>query len=66
ALYKYGIISKNAQGGKRAIRVYPPWDKPTNPQAKRTQAWQSQFFLEVFKDRVIDHNRTRLLYNIHK
>ena len=39
-LYEQGVISKNAEGGKRAIRVYPPWDKGLNNQALKTQKWQ--------------------------
>lgn len=26
ALIKHGIFSVKSKGGKRAIRVYPPWD----------------------------------------
>lgn len=40
-----GIISTNDKGGKRGIRVYPPWDKPTSKQALATQEWQLIFFV---------------------
>jgi len=43
-LLEYGIISKAGIGGKRAIRVYPGWDKPDSNQAKKTQAWQQYYF----------------------
>lgn len=46
-LYKYGVISSNKIGGKRAIRVYPPWDVTDNSQAKKTQDWQINYFVEV-------------------
>lgn len=46
-LLQKGVISCNGIGGKRAIRVYPPWDKPDNQQAKNTQAWQLYYFAEI-------------------
>lgn len=46
-LIKKGILSSDQQEGKRAFRVYPEWDSPTNKQAKRTQKWQSEFFYEI-------------------
>lgn len=46
-LYEKGIISKDGKGGKRAIRVYPPWDKTDNKQAIKTQKWQAPYFFEV-------------------
>ena len=53
-LYEKGIISKDGNGGKRAIRVYPAWDVADNAQAKRTQAWQLQYFFEVDQDGSLD------------
>ena len=38
------IISTAGIGGKRAIRVYPPWDMADNKQAINTQKWQTQYF----------------------
>ena len=43
-LYAKGIISKDGKGGKRAMRVYPLWDIADNSQAKKTQAWQLNYF----------------------
>lgn len=48
-LEEKGIISRNGKGGKRGIRVYPPWDITTNNQAKKTQNWQSNYFLPIQK-----------------
>lgn len=39
------IVSKNGKGGKRGIRVYPPWDIPTSKQAEKTQDWQLEYFV---------------------
>jgi hypothetical protein len=46
-LRKKGFISQEGMGGKRAMRVYPSWDKPDNRQAKNTQAWQLLYFAEI-------------------
>ncbi len=34
------ILSSKGKGGKRAIRVYPPSDKPISRQAQKTQTRQ--------------------------
>lgn len=49
ALAKNNIISTPTKRGKNGIRVYPPWAKPTNNQAVKTQAWQLQYFLNLTK-----------------
>ncbi|MBI2774443.1 MepB family protein [Candidatus Dependentiae bacterium] len=46
-LHQKGFIAKKGIGGKRAMRVYPPWDHVESKQAKATQSWQLQFFFEV-------------------
>jgi hypothetical protein len=46
-LHEKGVLSKDGKGGKRAIRVYPPWDKADNKQAIQTQKWQSPYFFEI-------------------
>ncbi|MBS1986914.1 MepB family protein [Candidatus Dependentiae bacterium] len=46
-LLQKGFISSDDIGGRRAMRVYPPWDKPDNRQAKNTQAWQLLYFAEI-------------------
>lgn len=47
ALLKYGVMSHEAKGGKRAIRVYPPWSTPVAKDAIRTQQWQLRYFLAM-------------------
>ncbi len=64
ALYKYGLVSKGGKGGKRAIRIYPPWDLPKNKQAQRTQQWQLMFFFEIDPDRPLDKTRVLKLFNL--
>lgn len=46
ALYRHGFISSQNIGGKRAMRVYPSWDKPDNKQAIKTQEWQLKYFFD--------------------
>jgi hypothetical protein len=44
ALVEHGIVAVDGVGGKRGFRVYPPWSQTSNPQARRTQAWQGRYF----------------------
>ncbi len=46
-LHEKGFVSKDGKGGKRAMRVYPPWDMADSPQAKKTQTWQLKYFFEI-------------------
>lgn len=46
-LLKKNIFSENGKEGKRAIRVYTPWDKTASAQAAKTQKRQSQFFVDL-------------------
>lgn len=56
------IFSRNNQDGKRAIRVYPPWDRADNRQAQSTQRWQTAYFFEFGPDIKLDVQKiTRLL-----
>ena len=45
-LYEKGVLSYGNKEGKRAIRVYPPWDKTDSLQARKTQAWQLKWFIQ--------------------
>ncbi len=62
-LVKQDIVSIRGKGGKRAMRVYPPWDKTTNRQAQKTQAWQLDFFLPLSSNQPVDLNRCQFLYS---
>lgn len=46
-LKEKGVISNKGNGGKRALRLYAPWDNPDSPQAKKTKAWQNPYFIEI-------------------
>ena len=45
SLIEHGVFSVEGKGGKRAVRVYPPWSKPIAKEAIRTQQWQLRHFL---------------------
>ncbi|WP_438350617.1 MepB family protein [Paenibacillus sp. FA6] len=57
------ILSNEGNGGKRAIRVYPPWDKPTSRQAQKTQTWQLEYFLDIPVNTPTDFVRAQMLYS---
>lgn len=61
-LSEHDILSSNGKGGKRAIRVYPPWAKTTSPQAQKTQKWQLEYFLEIPQIEPIDCVRVHMHY----
>jgi hypothetical protein len=61
-LIEKGIITHQGKEGKRAIRVYPPWDLTTSKQAQKTQKWQLDYFLEVKQDQTIDSNLAKALF----
>lgn len=44
-LVRQGILSIGGGGGKRGFRVYPPWSRVMNAQAKRSQGWQCNYFV---------------------
>ncbi len=46
-LIEHGVVSQDFIGGKRAIRVYPPWSEPGSRAAKATQRWQSEHFYPI-------------------
>lgn len=62
-LCEKGIISSSGKEGKRALRIYPPWDKVNNSQAKRTQAWQLQYFIK-FTEQNYEFTRIKYLFDI--
>ena len=47
ALLTYGILKNATQKGKMAFRVYPSWVVNLNATAKKTQAWQINYFVDL-------------------
>lgn len=60
-----GIISTKRHEGKRAMRIYPPWDKTENAQSKKTQAWQIPYFLEISDNQDMDLMRIKNLLTVY-
>ncbi|MCH4167657.1 MAG: MepB family protein [Streptococcaceae bacterium] len=46
-LLKQGVLSGVNSKGKMAIRVYPSWTDNLNISAKKTQQWQSDYFIDL-------------------
>lgn len=44
-----GILKNATQKGKMAFRVYPNWVSDLNVTAKKTQSWQSDYFIDLSK-----------------
>ncbi len=63
-LCEKGVVSQEGKGGKRAMRVYPPWDRTQSPQAKSTQTWQLNYFLEIPPEGEVDKQRLSSLYGL--
>jgi hypothetical protein len=59
-----GIMAINGKGGKRAIRVYPPWIKPLAKEAVRTQQWQLRYFLPLEQSGNADSVQVRQLFEV--
>lgn len=63
-LSEKGILSDGKKIGKRGIRVYPNWDEAESKQAKRTQEWQTQYFLELSNEKERMLQQARLLLKV--
>jgi hypothetical protein len=65
-LNQHGYVSENGVGGKRAIRVYPPWAHNLNSQAAKTQLWQAPFFFEISQHNTATIERLAKMFSIAK
>ncbi|MCM4153093.1 MepB family protein [Arenibacter sp. N53] len=61
-LIEKGIVSHGTKSGKRGFRVYPPWSRPTNKTAQKTQKWQLEYFLPIEQDFKTDLHKASALY----
>lgn len=61
-LAERGVLAINGQGGKRAMRVYPPWALTTSRQAQATQAWQTAYFVDLSPAQAADLQRVNALF----
>jgi len=58
------IFSKNNIGGKRAMRIYSPWDKLYSKQAIQNQNWQIKYFIEISSEQSINIESIKHLYGV--
>ncbi len=65
-LLEQGVLTSNFKEGKRAIRIYPPWDITVSKQAQKTQQWQLEYFLNIPFDGALDVSRARFLYGLNE
>jgi hypothetical protein len=64
ALLNNKVFTHESKEGKRAIRVYPPWEKELNKQAQKTQQWQLEYFLETSDNKPLEIARAlKLILN---
>ena len=61
-LAREGVVTTATKEGKRALRVYPPWDRVTSKQAQKTQQWQLDYFVEIPTDNTMDFKRMQQLF----
>lgn len=64
-LIKRAVLSSGSREGKRAIRVYPPWDKTNSKQAAQTQKWQLVYYLSLDFGGETDLKKAKTLYTSH-
>lgn len=63
-LLEKNIFSQKNQDGKRACRLYSPWDDANSLQAQKSKQWQSQFFVDLSVKNDSSINRVRELYDV--
>ncbi|MBA3237328.1 MAG: MepB family protein [Parachlamydiaceae bacterium] len=61
-LFEKGVISKEGKGGKRAIRIYPPWETTVSSLATKSQAWQVKYFFEISENGKVDSKKIKTLF----
>ncbi|MGG5791220.1 MepB family protein [Bacillus nitratireducens] len=62
-LLKEKILKTQNQKGKMALRVYPIWDKPVSNQAKKSQQWQLQYFVDLSDSKNVAIHKLLNLYS---
>jgi hypothetical protein len=63
-LLEKGILSHEQKIGKRGIRVYPSWDLTESKQAKATQKWQTDYFLDLSQNKELYLQSAKLLFGL--
>jgi hypothetical protein len=60
------ILSDAKKVGKRGFRVYPNWVITENRQARKSQLWQTKYFLEIKLYSHVDLGFAKKLLNLKK
>ncbi|GMU19528.1 MAG: hypothetical protein AMXMBFR12_07200 [Candidatus Babeliales bacterium] len=63
-LVAQNYISRDGKGGKRAMRVYPPWTQVTSPQAQKTRDWQIPYYFEISTNNQEQIKRLSALFHL--
>jgi len=63
-LINKGIVSNGKKVGKRGIRVYPSWDLTESKQAKATQKWQIEYFLDISQNSETYLQKVKILFDL--
>ncbi|REC74448.1 MepB family protein [Chryseobacterium elymi] len=63
-LIEKGVLSHDKRIGKRGIRVYPSWDLTESKQAKATQKWQVDYFLDLSQETEAYLKKAKLLFDL--
>lgn len=58
------ILSHGEKTGKRGIRVYPVWDLTESKQAKATQKWQTEYFLDLSQNSEAYLQKAKILFDL--
>lgn len=61
-LLEKNLFSVGGVGGKRATRLYTPWDNTTSVLAIKAQAWQNEFFVNFDTHNSALREKIRSLY----
>ncbi|MDQ0207664.1 MepB family protein [Alkalicoccobacillus murimartini] len=59
-LLTFGVLKSSEQKGKMAMRVYPSWVTGLNTNARKTQTWQEDFFIDLTDG--LDGEKLKKLY----
>ncbi|MEH7039195.1 mep operon protein MepB, partial [Bacillus pseudomycoides] len=62
-LLKEKILKTQSQKGKMAMRIYPIWDNPVSNQAKKSQMWQLQYFVNLSDTNNLSIDKLLSLYS---
>lgn len=73
-LIQKGIVSSVNHKGKTGFRVFPPWSQDRGTEGtkvfsvsgKKSQRWQSAFYVEIDKNGLIDSSKLNVLLGFNK